>query len=306
MRESEDAVGWAMETTPGTLIDTALSGYLPHDNGEALYRTIRRPVLVVHGDGDRIVPYAKGQAVAKAIGAPLVTLEGAGHIPIARDPVMMNLLIRDFIDRTGGVAQAPAIIRRGLGRKQRALYLSSPIGLGHARRDLAIATALRELRPGLEIDWLAQHPVTALLESAGEKIHPASRLMVNESGHIESEAAGHTLHVFQALRSMDEILVANFMVFQEAVEEGAYDLVIADEAWEVDHFWHEHPELKRGKLAWLTDFVGYLPMPEGGAREAFLTADYNAEMIAHIARYPHVRDAAIFVGEPDHLFYLGR
>ncbi|MGB8315380.1 MAG: glycosyltransferase, partial [Aestuariivirga sp.] len=290
----------AMETTPETLIDTALSGYLPDDNGEALYRTIRRPVLVVHGDGDRIVPYARGQVVAGAIGAPLVTLEGAGHIPIARDPVMMNLLIRDFIDRTGGGAvQAPAIIRRGLGRKQRALYLSSPIGLGHARRDLAIATALRELRPDLEIDWLAQHPVTALLESAGEKIHPASRLMVNESGHIESEAAGHTLHVFQALRRMDEILVANFMVFQEAVEEGAYDLVIADEAWEVDHFWHENPELKRSKLAWLTDFVGYLPMPEGGAREAFLTADYNAEMIAHIARYPHVRDKAIFVGEPD-------
>ena len=39
---------------------------------------------------------------------------------------------------------------------------------------------------------------------------------------------------------------------------------IADEAWEVDHFWHEHPELKRGALAWLTDFVGYMPMPEGG------------------------------------------
>ena len=123
--------------------------------------------------------------------------------------------------------------------------------------------------------------------------------MVNESGHIESVADGHTLHVFQALRSMDEILVANFMVFQEAIEEGAYDLVIGDEAWEVDHFWHEHPELKRAQFAWLTDFVGYLPMPEGGEHEAYLTADYNAEMIEHIARYPHVRDAAIFVGEPD-------
>ena len=34
---------------------------------------------------------------------------------------------------------------------------------------------------------------------------------------------------------------------------------------------------------WLTDFVGYLPMPDGGEHEAFLTADYNAEMIEHIA-----------------------
>jgi hypothetical protein len=37
---------------------------------------------------------------------------------------------------------------------------------------------------------------------------------------------------------------------------------------------------------------------DGGARERFLTADYNAEMIEHIARYPRVRDRALFVGDP--------
>ncbi len=40
-------------------------------------------------------------------------------------------------------------------------------------------------------------------------------------------------------------------------------------------------------------------MPEGGADEARLTADYNAEMIEQIARFPRVRDRAIFVGAPD-------
>jgi predicted glycosyltransferase len=50
---------------------------------------------------------------------------------------------------------------------------------------------------------------------------------------------------------------------------------------------------------WLTDFVGWLPMPDGGEREAFLTADYNAEMIEHIARFPRLRDRAVFVGNPD-------
>jgi hypothetical protein len=40
-------------------------------------------------------------------------------------------------------------------------------------------------------------------------------------------------------------------------------------------------------------------MPDGGDHEAFLTADYNAEMIEHIARYPRVRDHAVFVGNPD-------
>ena len=298
-KQIEDCIAWASETSAETLIDTVLGRFLSQPDDEQTYRKIRCPVLVVHGDRDAIVPYARGQRVAESIGAPLLTLEGSGHIPIAREPVVMNRLIRDFADRSTGRAALPTVLRRGPGRRNRILYLSSPIGLGHGRRDLAIARRLREIRPEIRIDWLAQHPVTALLERADESIHPASRLLVNESQHIEGEAGEHDLHVFQALRSMDEILVANFMLFQEVVEEGQYDLVIADESWDVDHYWHEHPDLKRCGLAWFTDFVGYLPMPEGGDREAHLTADYNAEMLEHIERYPRVRDQAIFVGDPD-------
>ena len=50
---------------------------------------------------------------------------------------------------------------------------------------------------------------------------------------------------------------------------------------------------------WLTDFVGWLPMEDGGDHESFLTADYNAEMIEHIARFPRLRDRAVFVGNAD-------
>jgi predicted glycosyltransferase len=181
---------------------------------------------------------------------------------------------------------------------KRALFVSSPIGLGHALRDVAIAKELRKLVPDLQIDWLAQHPVTTVLEAEGERVHPASRFLVNESAHIESESAEHDLHCFQAYRDMDEILVANFMVFHEVVNETDYDLWIADEGWDIDHFLHEHPELKRANYAWLTDFVGFLPMADGGDREAAVTADYNAEMVEHVANHPQVRDRAIFVGNP--------
>jgi predicted glycosyltransferase len=216
----------------------------------------------------------------------------------ARYPDCDGLVVRDGVETTGASMHATTWTR-GACRPARALYLSSPIGLGHARRDVAVAKELKRLRPDLEIDWLAQHPVTAVLDAEGEHIHPASRWLASESAHVASEAAGHDLHCFQALRRMDEILVANFMVFQEVVEEGCYDLVIGDEAWDVDYYWHENPELKRGQNVWLTDFVGYLPMPDGGDREAFLTTDYNAEMIEHIDRYPWIRDRAIFVGNDE-------
>ncbi|HXO07694.1 MAG TPA: glycosyltransferase, partial [Solirubrobacteraceae bacterium] len=120
----------------------------------------------------------------------------------------------------------------------------------------------------------------------------------NESAHMRSEAREHELNCFAAWRRMDEILTANFMVFDEATRDGHYDLWIGDEAWDVDYYLHENPELKSAAYAWLTDFVGWLPMPEGGEREAALTADYNAEMLDQIARYPRVRDRAIFIGEP--------
>jgi predicted glycosyltransferase len=37
-------------------------------------------------------------------------------------------------------------------------------------------------------------------------------------------------------------------------------------------------------------------MPDGGAGEQALTADYNAEMIEQIARFPSLRDRSVFVG----------
>jgi len=291
----EDCIGWGLETTAETLIATEIRNGVDKDSARELCARVRCPVLVIQGTADGITGPGRGVALAEATGGDLVMLEGSGHGPHVRDPVKVNLLLREFA--------IPARSRprwvRGKSRPKRVLYISSPIGLGHTQRDVAIATELRKLHPDLQIDWLAQHPVTTVLEARGERVHPASALLASESGHIESESAEHDLHAFQAIRRMDEILLANFMVFHDLVREEDYDLWIGDEAWELDYYLHENPEQKRAAYAWFTDFVGWLPMPDGGDREAFVAADYNAEMIEHIARYPRVRDRAIFVGDPD-------
>jgi pimeloyl-ACP methyl ester carboxylesterase/predicted glycosyltransferase len=288
----EDCVGWGLETTAKTLGLTHLAPDLESNELRELARRVRCPVLVIHGEADAIVSASRGIALAEHTGGQLVLIEGASHAPHVRDPVKINVLLRDFIK------PAPLAQRwvRGRSRRKRALYISSPIGLGHAQRDVAIADELRKLHPDLEIDWLAQHPVTTVLQARGEHIHPASRFLANESGHIESESTEHDLHCFQAIRRMDEILLSNFMVFHDLVRDEPYDLWIGDEAWELDYYLHENPEQKHVPYVWLTDFVGWLPMPDGGEQEAVLTADYNAEMIEHIARYPRLRDRAIFVG----------
>jgi pimeloyl-ACP methyl ester carboxylesterase/predicted glycosyltransferase len=294
-KQREDCVGWALETDAETLVATQLAPRLRDEAGvRALTDLIRCPVLVIHGRQDAVRPHDSGAALAAMTAGTLMSLGGCGHCPHARDPVKVNVMIRDFVKPRPSSAWT-----RARARPKRALYISSPIGLGHAQRDVAIARELRKLHPDLEIDWLAQDPVTRVLEAEGERIHPASAELASESGHFESESAEHDLHCFQAWRRMDEILVANFMVFHDVVEAEPYDLWIGDEAWELDYFLHENPELKRAAYCWLTDFVGWLPMPDGGEHEAFLTADYNAEMVEHIARFPRLRDRAIFVGNAD-------
>ncbi|MET7399011.1 alpha/beta fold hydrolase [Dactylosporangium sp. NPDC005572] len=297
-KQIEDAVGWGRETSGAVLVAESRGARPDRPTLEEWCARITTPVLLLHGDDDRVSPVKRSEVIAERTGGELVTLRGAGHIPLARDPVAVNLRIHEFAERLAPPHNAPKTWSRWASRQRKVLYLSSPIGLGHARRDVAVAKALRERQPGVRIDWLAQHPVTRVLEAAGERVHPASRWLVSESAHIEDEAGEHDLHCFEALRRMDEILVANFMVFHDVVRDGGYDLVVGDEAWDVDHFLHENPELKRYAYAWLTDFVGNLPMPDGDPREALVTADYNAEMIEHIARFPRVRDRAVFVGNP--------
>jgi pimeloyl-ACP methyl ester carboxylesterase/predicted glycosyltransferase len=297
----EDGVGWALDTDPGTMMATAI-GQIHTDRRalRGLARNLDCPVLVIQGDRDRITPPRDGRALARLGDGRLEIVRGSGHFPHGRKPVQVNLALRDFSEDALGRPRTPRdpTVYQPDGRP-RALYISSPIGLGHAQRDVSIARELRRLQPDLEIDWLAQDPVTRVLEGEGERIHPASAHLANESHHIESESAEHDLHCFQALRRMDEILAANFMLFHDVVRDQRYDLWIGDEAWELDYYLHENPGEKRVPFAWLTDFVGFLPMPDGGEREAYVTADYNADMVDHIAHHPEVRDTALFVGNPD-------
>ncbi|HLS45977.1 MAG TPA: alpha/beta fold hydrolase [Ornithinicoccus sp.] len=319
----EDAVRWARRVDPAVMVDTLRGAAL--DGPEVLERESRRltqPVLVLHGTEDKIQPASGGELLADWTGGALTLLQGSGHAPHVRDPVRVSRMIEDFtmsstplaaqqvtarqLDRASPADVAGPVTghsarrtwTRAHSRPRRALYLSSPIGLGHARRDVAVAQELRNHHPDLQIDWFAQAPVTRVLEEAGERVHPASRWLASETAHIEDEAAEHDLHAFQAIRRMDEILVHNFMLFADVVEEGCYDLVVGDEAWDVDYFLHENPELKRFSFAWMTDFVGWLPMPDGGEHEVALTADYNTEMIEQRARYRRIRDASVFVGNP--------
>jgi pimeloyl-ACP methyl ester carboxylesterase len=98
----EDATGWALETDGRTLAAAHLG--LECADAAASSQLAARvdcPVLVMHGTNDAVRGHAEGDALADWTGGALVTLAGAGHFPHVRDPIRVNLLIKQFADRVG-------------------------------------------------------------------------------------------------------------------------------------------------------------------------------------------------------------
>lgn len=98
-KQIEDGVGWGSETDGETLILTSDKPAIDEPTIRAMCAEIRCPTLVIQGLEDAITGPSRGLSLAEAIaGARLVTIAGGGHLPNARDPVKVNLVIRDFID----------------------------------------------------------------------------------------------------------------------------------------------------------------------------------------------------------------
>lgn len=95
-KQIEDCVGWGLDTTPDVLAAEAGAAQPSRQRVEEWARAVVSPVLALHGSHDLISPASRGQRIAELTGGDYVELEGAGHIPLARDPVRVNLLIRDF------------------------------------------------------------------------------------------------------------------------------------------------------------------------------------------------------------------
>jgi len=94
----EDAAGWALDGSVEAMLAEAEVDF-PFDveEVEAICRMVRCPMLLVHGSEDRCQLPARARRLAELTGAPLVLVDGAGHMIPGRHPVLANLLIRDFV-----------------------------------------------------------------------------------------------------------------------------------------------------------------------------------------------------------------
>ncbi|MBX3197136.1 MAG: alpha/beta fold hydrolase [Labilithrix sp.] len=74
-----------------------------------LLASVRVPTLVVHREGDRLVPVEAARLLAARIpGAELVLLPGEDHVPMVGDVASLIGAIRRFLDRAHGATSLPA------------------------------------------------------------------------------------------------------------------------------------------------------------------------------------------------------
>ncbi len=191
----------------------------------------------------------------------------------------------------------------------RVLYISGSIGLGHARRDLAIASELRRLDPAVEIVWLAGEPASQVIAEAGETLLPESVAYGDETGVAEDAAEGFSLNLLGrfALRAQGAWKHA-VATFEEVSARHSYDLLIGDETYEIDAALGKRPELKKAPFVMIYDFVGLDAMSRNPL-ERLIT--YRGNWVwggGPRGKPPTHEDLALFIGEledvPDKPFGL--
>ncbi|MDQ8165051.1 MAG: alpha/beta hydrolase [Gemmatimonadota bacterium] len=75
-------------------------------NVEPALRDVRLPAMIVHGRQDPI-PLASSEAVARALGAPLIVLEDCGHVPYVERRAELFAALRTFLG-SAGLGSPPA------------------------------------------------------------------------------------------------------------------------------------------------------------------------------------------------------
>ena len=178
----------------------------------------------------------------------------------------------------------------------RVLYISGSIGLGHAGRDLAIASALRRHRPDVEIKWLAGDPARRLLEEAGETVLPESDGFV-ESGVAEGNAEEFSLNIVNYVQRAGTAWKRAVAAFAQVNARYDYDLLIGDEAYEVGMAMVKRPELRKAPFVMIYDFLG-LDAMSWNPIERLAVWSINRRWGGGFKAAPPREDLVLFVGEP--------
>ncbi len=116
---------------------------------------------------------------------------------------------------------------------KRILFISGSLGMGHITRDLAIAKAIRQSVPDVQIHWLAAHPANMVLKTEGEYLLPEPYLWQDETIAAEQASTGFSMNLIKYSFNVKKAWKRHLKVFKELMANEHFDLIIGDETYEI-------------------------------------------------------------------------
>jgi UDP:flavonoid glycosyltransferase YjiC (YdhE family) len=180
----------------------------------------------------------------------------------------------------------------------RILYGVSSVGLGHARRSLAIASRLRALRPDvkIQIDFLAAEPALTFLRKSGEHVLPESSNLESLSYPMEKDSKnGKIPDISKVATETEKAAKRNYSQIRPLLRE--YKFLIQDEFVETlfSFMWDKEVSLPPRRVV-TTDYIQL----ENESSNPFskLKLGYANKMLKKAYLNQHLR---IFLDTPDAL-----
>jgi UDP-N-acetylglucosamine:LPS N-acetylglucosamine transferase len=182
--------------------------------------------------------------------------------------------------------------------KKNVLFISSSIGLGHAARDLAIAREMKKRNPDIEFSWLAGDPARRVIEEAGENLLPECNFLGEDSYLAEKVSNGFGMNVNKYLFMVLLEWRKSIFTINKLTKRKKYDLIIADEAYELILAFLLFPSIKKkAPFVMIYDFFGFDATTKNPF-EKLGTYFWNFAWITG-NRIPWVEDLSLFVGNAE-------
>jgi UDP:flavonoid glycosyltransferase YjiC (YdhE family) len=182
--------------------------------------------------------------------------------------------------------------------RKNVLFISSSIGLGHAARDLAIAREMKKRNSDIEIFWLAGDPARRVIEESGENLLPECELLGKDSFLAEKVSDGFGMNVNKYLFRVLLEWRKSIMAIRRLTKEKKFDLIIADEAYELIIAFLFFPGIKKkAPFVMIYDFFGFDATTKSPL-EKVGTYLWNFAWVTG-NRTPWVEDLSLFVGNAE-------
>jgi len=188
---------------------------------------------------------------------------------------------------------------------KRILFISGSLGLGHVGRDLEIVGALRQLRPDIEVSWMAESPASDVLEKAGEKLLTENTLLYSSNSVLEESAKGYKANLVQWAMNVRKGWQKNGEVYARVFESYNLDLVIGDETYDLLIAMVNNSSVKKSPFVVIYDFLG-LDASTRNPYDHIAAYMTNRLWVKFLRSEPPLADRSIYIGEledvPDRSF----